>query len=133
VLQARPTKTASTRFLYIAPCVRDTLPWQGGLLSRHHRWIPGCLSLYPSPSIRLGLGLAELINTGLAQRTFKNDGFANLDLGLFSNPSETRLFTSSSRIRAVPGTQHFASPVSGQKAALTGEQCIAVRRIRGVK
>ena len=60
MLQARPTKTASTRFLYIAPCARDTLPWQGGLLSRHHRWIPGCHIAIPFASIGLGLGLAEL-------------------------------------------------------------------------
>ena len=90
VLQARPTKTASTRFLYIAPCVRDTLPWQGGLLSRHHRWIPGCLSLYPSPPSGW---VWDLLSSEIQ--------------GKLSAPL---------RIRAVPGTQQ-CHKLGRQKAA----------------
>jgi hypothetical protein len=66
VLQARPTKPASTRFLFIAPCVRGTLPWQGGLLPRHRRRIPSCHTAMPFASIGLGLGLDELQNKGYA-------------------------------------------------------------------
>ena len=42
-------QTRLTRFLYVAPCVRGTLPQQGGFLPEHRRRYPVAIPLYPSP------------------------------------------------------------------------------------
>ncbi len=44
-----PVWTPYTRFLYVTPYLRGTLPWQGGFLPKYRHRYPVAIPLYPSP------------------------------------------------------------------------------------
>ena len=62
MLQAGPTDARLTRFPFVTPYLRGTLPQQGGFLPEHRYRIPGCPTATPFASIGLGLRLAKRSN-----------------------------------------------------------------------
>jgi len=63
VLQARPTHARLTRFLFVTPYFRGTLPQRSHCLPRHRHRIPRCDNTMPFASIWLGLRLAKVTTT----------------------------------------------------------------------